>query len=76
MEKEEASVRITGNVCLARSPNLASITYGTVIPLSPVAYRRRTFQIWAEDLSGSAVPKTVRMHENKAVIATFTGLHE
>jgi len=66
------TVTINGSGTVAKNPNSASYTYGTVVTLTASASTGWVFQSWTGDLSGSQNPKTITMTGNKAVAAHFS----
>jgi hypothetical protein len=60
-----------GGGSVAKNPNQATYTYGTVVTLTPNANPGWNFSAWSGDLTGSANPATITMNGNKTVTATF-----
>jgi uncharacterized repeat protein (TIGR02543 family) len=63
---------VVGGGSLAKSPDLATYTYGTVVTLNATPSTGWSFSGWSGSLSSSVNPVTITMDGNKVVTATFT----
>ena len=66
------TVMTTGSGTVAKSPDLPSYDYGTVVTLTAAPGVGYQFVGWSGALSGTANPTTVLMDAGKSVTATFT----
>ena len=66
------TINIVGNGSVAKDPNQATYTYGTVVEVNAIADPGWSFDSWSGDLAGSTNPDTITMDDNKTVTATFT----
>jgi len=65
-------ITVVGAGSVAKNPNQATYTYGTVVFLTATPSVGWSFEGWSGDLSGSANPETITITDNKTVTATFT----
>jgi uncharacterized repeat protein (TIGR02543 family) len=63
---------ISANGTVAKVPDSATYTYGTVVTLTATASPGWTFASWTGDATGATNPVTVTMNGNKAVTANYT----
>jgi len=66
------TVNVVGSGSVAKSPDLATYSYGTVVELTANPSVGWSFSHWSGDASGSVSPTTVTMTGDKTVTATFT----
>jgi uncharacterized repeat protein (TIGR02543 family) len=66
------TVNIVGSGSVAKNPDQATYTYGTIVTLTAYPDLGSSFTGWSGDASGSGLTTTVTMTGNKAVTATFT----
>ena len=57
---------------VAKNPDTATYTYGTVVTLTATASPGWTFASWTGDATGATSPVTVTMNANRAVTANYT----
>ena len=62
---------IVGNGTVAKDPDAASYTSGSVVTLTATPASGYVFAGWTGDLSGSANPITITLNGNRVVTATF-----
>jgi uncharacterized repeat protein (TIGR02543 family) len=66
------TVDVVGSGSVARNPNQASYTPGTVVTLTATPALGWSFIGWSGDLTGNTNPATITMNSSKIVTATFT----
>jgi uncharacterized repeat protein (TIGR02543 family) len=66
------TVGIIGSGSVAKNPDQASYTEGSVVTLTATPATGWSFSGWSGDLSGNTNPTTITMTGDKTVIATFT----
>ncbi|MDP2919572.1 MAG: hypothetical protein Q8O43_05070 [Dehalococcoidia bacterium] len=65
------TVNTTGQGSVAKNPDQATYTYGTVVTLTATPAPGWSFSSWGGDLSGNTNPTTITVNSNKAVTASF-----
>jgi hypothetical protein len=62
---------VTGSGSIAKNPDQASYTYGTIVTVTAIPVSGWEFTTWSGDLNGSTNPNTITMNSNKSITATF-----
>jgi len=65
------NVTVVGNGTVAKNPNQATYTFGTIVQLTATADPGWHFAGWSGDASGITNPLSVTMDANKNITATF-----
>src|SRR5207247_10169199 len=68
---QSLSVTLVGSGTVAKSPNQATYTHGTVVQLTATPAAGWHFVSWSGDASGTANPLSVTMDADKSITATF-----
>ncbi|MEE9366822.1 MAG: CotH kinase family protein, partial [Dehalococcoidales bacterium] len=68
------TINTVGSGSVAKVPDQATYTYGTVVTLTANPDVGWSFDSWSGDMAGSTNPDTITMNGNRTVTATFTVL--
>jgi uncharacterized repeat protein (TIGR02543 family) len=68
------AVNTTGNGTVAKNPNQATYTSGSVVTLTASPAAGNSFSGWSGSATGSSNPLSVTMSANKTITATFAAL--